>query len=101
MRDAEVDAVATAAERSRLSGARIRLRVHDTAEPEFDGTRRMIAVDPASAAALRARSGVLVELPNPDGPSLRAWLRLDHGLPEGCIAIGASALPPEDAPPQM
>ena len=64
--------VAAAAERSRLAGTRMRLRVHGTAEPEFDGTRRVVIVHPATATTLRARSGALVELPNPDGPSLRA-----------------------------
>ena len=62
VRDAEVDAEATAAERSRLAGTRIRLRVHRTAEPEFDGTRRVVIVHPATATTLRARSGALVEL---------------------------------------
>ena len=88
----EADAGATAAERSRLSGTRTRLRVHRTAEPEFDGARRVVTVGPATAATMGARSGALVELPNPDGPSLRAWLRLDDGLPDGSIVIGASAL---------
>ena len=92
VRDPDVDAGATAAERSRLARTRIRLRVHGTAEPGLDGIRRLVAVDSATATALRARSGALVELPNPDGPSLRAWLRLDEGVPEGCVAIGASAL---------
>ena len=92
VRDTEVDAGATAAERSRLAGARIRLRVHSIAGPEFEGTRRVVTVDPASADAMRAGSGALVELPNPDGPSLRAWLRLDDGLPEASVVIGASAL---------
>ena len=92
VRGAEMDAAATAAERARRAGARIRLRVHGTTEPELDGARRVVAVDAATATALRARSGALVELPNADGPSLRAWLRLDDELPEGHVAIGAAAL---------
>ena len=92
VRGTEVDAGATAAERSRLAGTRTRLRVHGTAEPEFDGARRVVTVGPATAITLQARRGALVELPNPDGPSLRAWLRVDDGLPVGCVVIGASAL---------
>ena len=92
VRDAVVDAGATAAERSRLAGTRIRLRVHGTVEPESDGTRRVVVVHPATATVLRARSGALIELPNPDGPSLRAWLRLDDELPDASVAVGASAL---------
>ena len=92
VRDCEVDADATAAQRSRLAGSRIRLRVRGTGEPGFEGARRVVAVGPAAAGTLGAASGALIEIPNPGGPSLRAWLRLDEGLPEGCVAIDASAL---------
>ena len=92
VRGAGVDGDATAKERSRLAGARMRLRVHGTAEPEFDGARRVATVGSATAIMLKARRGALVELPNPDGPSLRAWLRVDDGLPVGCVVVGASAL---------
>ena len=82
VRDAEVDAEATAAERSRLAGTRMRRRVPSNSGSAVPCTRRR----------MRVRSGALVELPNPDGPSLRAWLGLDDRLPDGSVAIGASAL---------
>ena len=92
MRDAEVDEAATAAMRSRLADRCVRVRLHATIEPELDGARRVVAVNRGTATALGAAEGALVELPTPDGPSLRAWLRFDDGLPGEGFSVGASAL---------
>ena len=92
MRDAEVDEVATTAMRSRLLALAVRVRLHGIIDPEFDGARRMVAINPGTAKALGAAQGALVELPTPDGPSLRAWVRIDEALSAGAFSIGASAL---------
>ena len=92
MRDAEADEAATAAMRLRLAEQRVRVRVHGTIEPELDGARRVVAVNPATANVLGAAEGALVELPASDGPSLRGWLRFDDGLPAEGFSVGASAL---------
>ena len=92
MRDAEVDEVATTAMRSRLLALAVRVRLHGIIDPEFDGARRMVAINPGTAKALGAAQGALVELPTPDGPSLRAWVRIDDALSAGAFSIGASAL---------
>ena len=92
MRDAEVDEAATTAMRSRLLALAVRVRLHGIIDPEFDGARRMVAINPGTAKALGAAQGALVELPTPDGPSLRAWVRIDEALSAGAFSIGASAL---------
>ena len=92
MRDAEVDEAATTAMRSRLAALAVRVRLHGVIDPEFDGARRMVAVNPGTAKALGAAEGAMVELPTPDGPSLRAWVRIDEALSAGAFSIGASAL---------
>lgn len=92
LRKGKVGPGATAKKRLRLSDARVRLSLRGGADPEFDGSRRLAAVDSATAKRLGAKSGALIEFPTPDGPSLRAWLCIDDSLPAGTCAIGTSAL---------
>jgi len=49
-------------------------------------------VSSSTAKHLHATQGTLIELPNPDGPSLRAWLRIDDAVRARHCAIGSSAL---------
>jgi N-methylhydantoinase B len=90
--DDGVDASKTAARRRRLRARRWRLRVQPLSGEEFDGPRRVAAVAPRTAARLCLRTGGLVEFPNPEGPALRAWVRVDPDLPDDVCALGASGL---------
>jgi N-methylhydantoinase B len=87
-----VDEKASLALRRRLRARRPRLRACELAGPEYEGTRRVIGLGPATARRLRLNPGALVECPNPVGPSLRAWARVADGVPEGACALGPSGL---------
>jgi N-methylhydantoinase B len=69
-----VDAEATAARRAALRAAR--LRVHVTAAADLDtGRGRALRLDRDVAERLGAGAGAVVELVNPRGAPLRAWVR--------------------------
>jgi N-methylhydantoinase B len=68
-----VDTVATAARRAQLRAARHRIRLG--AAPDVDTERgRAIRVDETTARALGVAAGGVVELVNPRGAPLRAWV---------------------------
>ncbi|HEY2995519.1 MAG TPA: hydantoinase B/oxoprolinase family protein [Methylomirabilota bacterium] len=68
-----IDAVATATRRAALGAARRRVRL--TAADDLDAPRgRAVRVDADTAAALGVTTGAVVELVNPEGAPLRAWV---------------------------
>lgn len=70
---AAVDTEATLARRAALRDGRVRVRV--TPSASLDGARgRAIRLDAGTAARLGAGPGAVVELVNPRGAPLRAWL---------------------------
>jgi hypothetical protein len=72
-RNGAIDAGATAARRAQLRAARH--RVHLRAAADVESARgRAIRVDEASARALGVGTGAVVELVNPRGAPLRAWV---------------------------
>ena len=67
------DLAATAVRRAELRAARLRVRV--VAAPGLDGGRgRAIRLDTGTAARLGVQEGAVVELVNPRGAPLRAWV---------------------------
>jgi N-methylhydantoinase B len=82
--DGGVDAPATAARRQALRAARRPLRLG--VREDLDEARvRQIALDPATAAGLGVRAGDVVEIVNPHGAPLRAWV----AAPPATISPGA------------
>ena len=92
MINGKVNGQATDEARTYIANQRVRVELQDMFGFEFDGSRRIAAVSSATAQRLEAKHDTLIELPNPDGPSLRAWLRIDDAVPKGHCAVGASAL---------
>jgi N-methylhydantoinase B len=73
LRDGTVDAEATAARRSALRAGRCRVRLATAAG--LDGTPgRAVRLDAGTARALGVSAGAIVELVNPRGAPLRAWV---------------------------
>lgn len=87
-----VDEAATAVLRRRLRARRPRVRAALLGGAEFEGTKRVAALAPATARRLRINHGLLLELPVPHGASLRAWARIVADLPDGVCALGPSGL---------
>ena len=92
LRQGQADAVATRKNRAGIAKTRVRKSVRAASGFDFDGSRRLIAVAPATAKQLQARKGALIEIPSGAGPSLRAWLRIDKRMPVGSCAIGRTAM---------
>jgi N-methylhydantoinase B len=67
-----VDADATRAERETLTGKRLRIRL--AAAGDLDGRGRPIRLDADTARGLGVAPGAIVELVNPRGAPLRAWV---------------------------
>jgi N-methylhydantoinase B len=68
-----IDGAATSRRRSELHRARLRVRVHPSRD--LDAERgRMLRLDEETARALGAGAGAIVELVNPRGAPLRAWV---------------------------
>jgi N-methylhydantoinase B len=68
-----VDAMATRTRRAQLRAARHRIRLH--AVPDMDETPgRAVRIDEATARALGLVMGGVIELVNPRGAPLRAWV---------------------------
>lgn len=86
------DGAASEGLRARLAAARVRLTLRLLDGDELDGSRRLVALAPATAARLGLSANDLVEIPSPGGPSLRGWVRTDAALPGDICAIGASAM---------
>jgi N-methylhydantoinase B len=73
LREGAPDLAATAARRAALQAARLRVRV--VSGPDLDAGRgRGIRLDAETAARLGVRAGAVVELVNPRGAPLRAWV---------------------------
>jgi N-methylhydantoinase B len=72
-RDGAVDAAATAATRAALLAARPRVRVTPAADLDAD-RGRLVRLDSQTAARLGIGPGAIVELVNPRGAPLRAWV---------------------------
>jgi N-methylhydantoinase B len=68
-----IDAAATATRRTQLRAARHRVRLHAAADAE-SAPGRAIRVDETTARALGVGAGAVVELVNPRGAPLRAWI---------------------------
>ena len=95
MQNGEVDEQATATARSQITNDRVHLTLQDLQgiiDSDFDGSRRIAIVSSPTAKQLHATHDTLIEIPNPDGPSLRAWLRIDDAVRAGNCAISSSAL---------
>jgi N-methylhydantoinase B len=72
-RDGEVDRAATAARRAALDAGRTRVRL--AAASGLDSARgRVIRLDAVTAGRLGAAQGAVVEVVNPRGAPLRAWV---------------------------
>lgn len=87
-----IDDAGTTALRRRFRTRRLLLRARLIEADEYDGSRRIAIFAPRTARRLRLKPERLLEFPNPAGPSLRAWARIDAALPEGTCALGASGL---------
>ncbi|MET0850217.1 MAG: hydantoinase B/oxoprolinase family protein [Candidatus Rokuibacteriota bacterium] len=73
LRDGVMDAAASARKRADLAAARPRVRL--VAAPDLDTERgRALRLDAATAARLGIGAGAVVELVNPRGAPLRAWV---------------------------
>src|SRR5690606_14013922 len=79
------DEAATRELRAKLEAARVRLKPIDAAQPLYEvgrvSRRRICPLNPADASRLELGDGDLIELVGPRGPALRAWARLDPGVP--------------------
>jgi N-methylhydantoinase B len=72
-RDRAVDAVATQAKRTALRAARPRVRLHAVSDLDAD-RGRLVRLDAHTADRLGVAPGAVVELVNPRGAPLRAWV---------------------------
>jgi N-methylhydantoinase B len=72
-RDGAVDEAATATRRDALRAARVRVRLQPTSDLDAD-RGRLLRLDAGTAARLGVAPGAIVELVNPRGAPLRAWL---------------------------
>ena len=91
-----IDAQASAARRKELHAARPRVRVHTTHDLP-SGIGRAIRLDAATARALDVGTGAVVELVNPRGAPLRAWVTAivpgnGHRAELDAAAVGMLAL---------
>lgn len=59
---------------------------------EFCDNRRILAISKRTANQLGFAAGVLIEVPNALGPSLRAWTKIEPDLGDDMCAIGLSGL---------
>ncbi|VTU16779.1 hydantoinase B/oxoprolinase family protein [Variovorax sp. PBL-E5] len=87
----EVDERATDRLRRAMMDARVRLQVQSTESDQYDGARRIFSLSTASAQRLGATDGVLCEIANPDGPSLRGWVRIDAQRSNDALPLGPFA----------
>jgi N-methylhydantoinase B len=86
-----VDAAATEAKRAALRAARLRVRLHAMDDLEAD-RGRLVRLDAHTADRLRVAPGAVVELVNPRGAPLRAWVAALAPGDGGRAEIGPSAL---------
>jgi N-methylhydantoinase B len=88
-----VDAAATAATRATLLAGRLRVRFTPVADLDAD-RGRLVRLDSQTATRLGIGTGAIVELVNPRGAPLRAWVEslMPGDGPRGEIAPGALAM---------
>lgn len=91
LRDGRVDAAATTAERKRQSLQRTQRRAWILGGDRYVGSRHLVAVSAATAAALGVERGQAVELLRPDGAPLRAFVDIDNGTSDADVGIGPIA----------
>ena len=88
----DVDAAATAAERSRLAAARRRFPAAADERDPYEGQRgkhRVLRLPPGLARALDVAEDGLVELLGRHPAPLRAWVRVEATAPGGQLALDA------------
>jgi N-methylhydantoinase B len=88
----EVDAAATAAQRSRLAAGRRGVVVVDDERDPYEGGRgrhRVLRLAPALAASLGVATGDLVEMLGRHPAPVRAWIRVDDAAPGERVALDA------------
>ena len=90
-RDGAVDPAATQSKRAALRAARPRVRLHATDGLEAD-RGRLVRLDARTANRLRVEPGAVVELVNPRGAPLRAWVAALTPGDGGRAEIAPSAL---------
>ena len=84
-------AEATASCRAALLQARVIARVQVQAAELFEGTRRMLRVHPATAAAAGLQPGDVAELALSRGASQRFWVRHDEDVAPSAVVMGPSS----------
>jgi N-methylhydantoinase B len=93
--DGSVDDPATEARRRQLAGARVWLRVVESAEALYAPTsvsrHRICPLNPADAARAGVGAGAIVELVGARVP-LRAWVRLHPAVDSGTVPVDAPGL---------
>jgi hypothetical protein len=90
-RDGAVDGIATRARRESLRAARARVRLDPVSDLEAD-RGRLLRLDAGTARRLGVAPGAIVELVNPRGAPLRAWVAAVTPGDGGRAEIAASAL---------
>jgi N-methylhydantoinase B len=81
----------TAADKAAIRAARTTIRLQTAATELFDGTRRLLQVNPATAAAAALTRGGVAELAPDSGPPVRVWIACDPGIEPGIGLLGASS----------
>ena len=85
IRNGELDEQATERLRQEHEVARWCVSLVASADAAPTNGRRVAALNPAFARRAAIQDGDLIDIPQLDGPSLRAWVRLDEQVPEtGC-----------------
>jgi N-methylhydantoinase B len=90
-RDGAVDGTATRARRESLRAARARVRLDPVSDLEAD-RGRLLRLDAGTAGRLGVAPGAIVELVNPRGAPLRAWVAAVTAGDGGRAEIAGSAL---------
>ena len=90
-RHGTVDAAATQAKRAALRAARLRVRLHAVSDLDAD-RGRLVRLDAHTADRLGVAPGAVVELVNPRGAPLRAWVAALTPGEGGRAEIAPSAL---------
>jgi N-methylhydantoinase B len=90
--DGRVDAEATRQRRQELRSRRPRVRVQELAGPPYRDGRRVCRLSRRAAAALGIGAGGIVELVNPAGAPLRAWVESVTGDHEQVAWLAADAV---------
>jgi N-methylhydantoinase B len=82
---------ATLSRRQAMRQARVIVRVQVQPEEMFEGTRRMLRIHPATAAAAGLQPGDVAELALTQGASQRLWVRCDDAAAPDRVIMGPSS----------